>query len=58
MADERNVAEDHLLIAYARNNENLLIVPHIGGNTYESFTRTESFIADKVLRWLRERKRG
>jgi D-3-phosphoglycerate dehydrogenase len=54
LADERNVQEDHPLIAYARTHDNLLIVPHIGGNTYESFTRTEGFIADKVIEWLRE----
>lgn len=54
MTDERNVDQEHPLIAYARNNEKLLIVPHIGGNTFESFTRTEGFIADKVIRWMRE----
>lgn len=52
LADERNVHKDHPLVAYARDNENLLIVPHIGGNTYESFTRTEGFIADKVIELL------
>jgi len=54
LANERNVHKDHPLVTYARANDNLLIVPHIGGNTYESFTRTEGFIADKVIAWLVE----
>jgi D-3-phosphoglycerate dehydrogenase len=37
------------LVAYARTNENLLIVPHIGGCTVESFDATERFLADKLL---------
>jgi D-3-phosphoglycerate dehydrogenase len=54
LADERKVDNHHPLIAFARDNEHLLIVPHIGGNTYESFTRTEGFIADKVIELLSE----
>lgn len=52
LAEERTIRKDHPLVAYARTNENLLLVPHIGGNTYESFTRTEGFIADKVIDWI------
>lgn len=37
------------LLAYARAHDNLVIVPHIGGNTWESTRKTELFIADKVL---------
>jgi D-3-phosphoglycerate dehydrogenase / 2-oxoglutarate reductase len=35
------------LIAYARSHDNLLITPHIGGNTSESFAKTEVFMAEK-----------
>ena len=34
---------------WAQSHENVLIVPHIGGNTFESFEKTELFLADKVL---------
>ncbi|MBC6994150.1 NAD(P)-dependent oxidoreductase [Neolewinella lacunae] len=46
---ERTVTASHPLVSYARENANLLLVPHIGGNTYESFTRTEQFIAERVV---------
>jgi D-3-phosphoglycerate dehydrogenase len=36
------------LIAYAREHDNLIITPHIGGNTFESFAKTELFILEKL----------
>ncbi len=36
------------LIAYARQSNNLIIVPHLGGATYEAMAITEDFIADLV----------
>lgn len=45
---EPNVSKNHLLL-YARENDNVLITPHIGGNTYESFEKTEKFIGEKIL---------
>lgn len=44
------------LIQYSQNHSNLLIVPHIGGNSYESFTKTEHFIADKITALLESNK--
>jgi len=38
----------HPLVAYARDHDNLLITPHIGGCTMESMERTEIFLADKL----------
>ena len=49
---EPNTSADHPLIAYARTHDNLLIVPHIGGNTFESFEKTEVFLAGRVLEAL------
>lgn len=49
--DEYNTS-DNKLIAYAKQNENLIITPHIGGNTYESFTKTELFLLDKLKKAL------
>ncbi len=40
---------DNPLIRYSNENENLIITPHIGGNTYESFEKTEKFIANRIL---------
>ncbi len=46
---EHDISDAHPLIQYAKENRNLLIVPHIGGNTYESFEKTEHFIAGKII---------
>ena len=46
---EPEVGPDHPLVAYARTHDNLLIVPHLGGNTRESFEKTEYFLAGRVV---------
>jgi len=38
------IPEDHPLIAYARNSDNLIITPHMGGYTQEAITRTRAFV--------------
>lgn len=43
------------LLSYARQNENLIVTPHIGGATTESMKRTEIFMANKLARFLAER---
>lgn len=43
---------NHPLVEYARENNNLIIVPHIGGMTYESREATDIFIADKIKKFL------
>jgi D-3-phosphoglycerate dehydrogenase len=53
LADERFITGEHPLIQYARRHRNLLVVPHIGGNTSESFEKTEVFLARKVVEALR-----
>ena len=42
-----------LLVRYARENDNLLLTPHIGGATLESMQNTEIFMAGKLARFLR-----
>jgi len=39
---------NHPLVAYAREHDNLLITPHIGGCTVESMEKTEVFMARKL----------
>jgi D-3-phosphoglycerate dehydrogenase / 2-oxoglutarate reductase len=41
---------NHPMVEYAKNNKNLIIVPHIGGMTYESREATDVFIAEKVVK--------
>jgi D-3-phosphoglycerate dehydrogenase len=53
---EPNITVKHPLVAYARLHENLLIAPHIGGNTLESFEKTEVFLAGRVLEALGARR--
>lgn len=40
---------DHILVKHARNNPNIIVLPHIGGMTYESRRDTDIFIAKKIL---------
>ena len=40
---------------YSKENDNVLITPHIGGNTIESIEKTEEFIANKFLNILLEK---
>jgi D-3-phosphoglycerate dehydrogenase len=54
ISGEPDVPRDHPLIEYARKHANLLIVPHLGGNTYESFEKTECFLAERVTSLLRQ----
>jgi phosphoglycerate dehydrogenase-like enzyme len=49
---EPNVGANHPLVEYARRHDNLIIVPHIGGSTVESFEKTEVFLAGRVLESL------
>lgn len=42
----------HPLVRYAATHKNLIIVPHLGGATFESMARTEEFIAEKIVQTL------
>jgi D-3-phosphoglycerate dehydrogenase len=41
------------LVEYARKNNNLIIVPHLGGATYEAMQITEDFVADLVKKFFK-----
>jgi D-3-phosphoglycerate dehydrogenase / 2-oxoglutarate reductase len=49
---EPDIGAQHPLVRYAQAHENLILVPHIGGNTLESFEKTEVFLAGRVLEAL------
>jgi D-3-phosphoglycerate dehydrogenase len=51
LEDEYDIANSEL-IAYSSKNNNLIITPHIGGNTYESFEKTELFMVEKLKKEL------
>jgi D-3-phosphoglycerate dehydrogenase len=54
LAAERSAGMgSHPLVVYARENENLIITPHIGGCTVESMAKTESFLAERLLSLLK-----
>ena len=42
------------LVAYARKNKNLIILPHIGGATYEAMQVTQDYIADLVCKYFKK----
>ena len=43
------------LVKYAKSNDNLIIVPHIGGLTYDSAYATEMFMAKKLISFLNDK---
>lgn len=47
VANEPNIKQSPLW-HYAQESDSLLITPHIGGNTWESFEKTESFLLNKL----------
>ena len=46
--EDTNGMGTHPLVAYAKDHDNLLITPHIGGCTKESMQMTELFLARKL----------
>jgi D-3-phosphoglycerate dehydrogenase len=47
--DEFHFTAQNPLARYAFHHRNLLITPHIGGNTFESFDKTEYFLASRLI---------
>lgn len=45
------------LVQYARDHRNLIIVPHIGGATYEAMQATQEFIAEHVKEYIDKGRR-
>lgn len=51
---EPDIGRDHPLVQYARNHDNLILTPHIAGNTSDSLAKAEAFIAAKARRMWEE----
>jgi D-3-phosphoglycerate dehydrogenase len=51
----RGFLREDRLAAYARENSNLILTPHIGGATHESMEKTEIFMARKLKTFLGEK---
>ncbi len=49
-----NFLDNNRLLSYMKNNDNLLITPHIGGVTKESWEKTEIFIAEKIVKKIKK----
>jgi D-3-phosphoglycerate dehydrogenase len=49
--NEFNYKQDFLL-QFSSENKRLMVTPHIGGNTYESFSKTELFMVKKLRKHL------
>jgi len=52
ISGEPLVDSSHCLVEFARSHPNLMITPHIGGNTVESFEKTEVFLAKRLVQSL------
>ena len=57
LADEAATSSEQAgpLIEYAKQHENLLITPHIGGATLDSMRKTEVFVAEKIKAFFADR---
>ena len=52
VADELSGGPSQALLAHARDHDNLIITPHMGGATVESMEKAEVFMAQKLARFL------
>ena len=52
VADELCGGPSQALLAHARDHDNLIITPHMGGATVESMEKAEVFMAQKLARFL------
>jgi nucleoside-diphosphate-sugar epimerase len=46
----------NILINFARKNNNLIITPHIGGATIESWNQTELFVVNMFIKFIKNNR--
>jgi len=44
----------HPLVKYAKSNNRVIILPHIGGMTFESRMETDIFISNKLAKFIKK----
>ena len=54
LSGEPNIKSNKIYM-YSKANENIIITPHIGGNTHESIEMTETFVLKKLLKFINEK---
>lgn len=58
LTDENTGGLEHnSLLVYAREHDNLIVTPHIGGATFESMEKTEIFMAKKLLKHYKKKEK-
>ena len=45
------------LINYSKKNSNLIITPHLGGATVESWKMTEEYVANNLVKYVKKQKK-
>ena len=46
--------DDPELVHYARDHNNLILTPHLGGATIEDMAKTEEYIAEKIKQYIKQ----
>ena len=46
--------KNNVLLEYAKKNNNLIIVPHIGGATFEAMAATQDYIAELIKKYFKK----
>jgi len=54
VCNEERFDRNNTLARYSRKNDNLLLSPHIGGQTFEAVEAADKFIVSKLNRWCAE----
>lgn len=58
LANEQNRNKKiNKLISYSKKNSNLIITPHLGGATVESWKMTEEYVANNLVKYVKKQKK-
>ena len=58
LTNEQNINKKvNKLINYSKKNSNLIITPHLGGATVESWKMTEEYVANNLVKYVKKQKK-